>query len=150
MTIPSSFSISLSLCKDRPTTAERGKTSLPPYGGSSHLSSLCLVPPSLPPIPLSLSLPCPSLETAASQRGAKGRDEEGEREPLAALRFPRQKKGSEIGFFSYARSTSAFPLSPVCPSSTVQNRQLSVSPLPPRRAFSQVSAVCAGRVRTPG
>ena len=133
MTIPSSFPISLSLCKDRPTTAERGKTSLPPYGGSSHLSSLCLVPPSLPPSYPSLTLsPLPQSGNSGLPKRSEGEGRgRREREPLAALRFPRQKKGgAKSAFFpTLARPLLSLFL-PVCPSSTVQNRQLSVSPLP--------------------
>ncbi len=111
MTIPSSFPISLSLCKDRPTTAERGKTSLPPYGGSSHLSSLCLVPPSLPPSYPSLTLsPLPQSGNSGLPKRSEGEGRgRREREPLAALRFPRQKKGERNRLFFLRSLDLCFP-----------------------------------------
>ncbi len=99
MTIPSSFPISLSLCKDRPTTAERGETSLPPYGGSSHLSSLCLVPPSLLSLSLSLS-PAPVWKQRPPKEERRGGTRKERESPSPHFDFPAKKKGrTKSAFF---------------------------------------------------
>ncbi len=108
MTIPSSFPISLSLCKDRPTTAERGKTSLPPYGGSSHLSSLCLVPPSLLSLSLSLS-PAPVWKQRPPKEERRGGTrKEGERAPRRTSISP-PKKGERNRLFFLRSLDLCFP-----------------------------------------